>query len=44
MIKFVEKDAVRERAKALGAAMARENGVATAVEEIEMVMKLKVDN
>lgn len=43
MIKFVEQDAVRERAKALGAAMARENGVATAVEGIEMVMKLKVD-
>jgi sterol 3beta-glucosyltransferase len=38
MIEFAEQDLVRERAKMLGAAMAEENGVATAVEEIETVV------
>ena len=35
MIEFAEQDLVRESAKMLGAAMAEENGVATAVKEIE---------
>ena len=34
MIEFAEKDSVRERARELGAAMAKENGVAKAVAEI----------
>ncbi len=38
MIEFAERDVVRERARALGAAMTDENGVATAVEEIEALV------
>jgi sterol 3beta-glucosyltransferase len=40
MIEFAEQDHVRDRAHALGAAMADENGVATAVEEIEGLIKV----
>jgi sterol 3beta-glucosyltransferase len=39
MIEFAEQDAVRERAKKLGTAMAEENGVATAVEQIEALLR-----
>jgi sterol 3beta-glucosyltransferase len=35
MIEFAEQDSVRERARALGAAMSMENGIALAVAEIE---------
>jgi len=38
MIEFAEQDVVRERARALGAVMAGENGVATAIEEIEALV------
>jgi len=38
MIEWAEHDAVRERAKMLGAAMADENGVVTAVAEIEALL------
>jgi hypothetical protein len=38
MIEFAEQDLVRERARALGAAIADESGIATAVEEIERVV------
>ena len=39
MIEFAERDEVRARAKALGAAMAEENGVAAAVQEIETLLR-----
>ena len=38
MIDFAARDDVRERAKALGAAMSEDNGVAYAVREIETQM------
>lgn len=38
MIEFAEQDVVRQRARALGAAMADENGVVIAVQEIESLV------
>jgi hypothetical protein len=38
MIEFAEQDAVRERAKALGALMSLEDGVRNAVEAIEALV------
>jgi UDP:flavonoid glycosyltransferase YjiC (YdhE family) len=43
MIEWAERDAVRERAKMLGTAMADEDGVGTAVAEIEALLGGRVD-
>jgi hypothetical protein len=39
MIEFGEQDDVRQRAAALGVVMAKEHGIATAVQEIEALLR-----